>query len=103
VTSAYVIDKKPFGQSKTRNTIRALQTTLCGVFRSRTSRSNRSRSATLIEIRTIFLVRADSQVRAPLRIVSQQRRTKSSGLTAFQIVGAYAARVPFAEQGWTTV
>jgi hypothetical protein len=48
------------------NTIRARQTTFCGVFRSRTSRSNRSRSAALIEIRSIFLIGADSQVRADL-------------------------------------
>src|ERR1700756_194868 len=37
------------------NTIRALQTTFCGVFRSRTSRSNRSRSTALTAIRSIFL------------------------------------------------
>jgi len=48
------------------STIRALQTTFCGVFRSRTSRSNRSRSAAVIEIRSIFLIGADSQVRADL-------------------------------------
>jgi hypothetical protein len=46
------------------NTIRALQTTFCGVFRSRTSRFNRSRSAALIEIRSILLIDADLQVRA---------------------------------------
>jgi hypothetical protein len=48
------------------STIRALQTTFCGVFRSRTSRSNRSRSAALIAICSIFLIGADSQVRADL-------------------------------------
>jgi hypothetical protein len=37
-----------------------------GVFRSRTSRSSRSRSAVLIEICSIFLIGADSQVRANL-------------------------------------
>jgi hypothetical protein len=52
--------------SLANNTIRALQTTFCGVFRSRTSRSNRSRSAALIEMRSIFLIGADSQVRADL-------------------------------------
>jgi hypothetical protein len=41
---------------------RALQTTFWGVLRSRTSRSNRSRSAALIEICSIFLIRAESQV-----------------------------------------
>ena len=49
-----------------RKAIRALQTTFCGVFRSRTSRSNRARSAPPIEIRSIFLIGADSQVRADL-------------------------------------
>jgi hypothetical protein len=48
------------------NTIRALQTTFCGVFRSRTNRSNRSRSAALIKICSIFLIGAESQVRADL-------------------------------------
>jgi len=48
------------------STMRALQTTFWGVFRSRTSRSNRSRSAALIDIRSIFLIGADSQVRANL-------------------------------------
>jgi hypothetical protein len=48
------------------NTIRALQTTFCGVFRSRTNRSNRSRSDALIPICSIFLIDADSQVRADL-------------------------------------
>jgi hypothetical protein len=52
--------------SLANNTIRALQTTFWGVFRSRTSRSNRSRSATPIEIRSIFRIGADSQVRADL-------------------------------------
>src|SRR5262249_45456577 len=41
-------------------------TTSCGAFRSLTNRSNRSRSATLIEICSIFLIGADSQVRADL-------------------------------------
>jgi hypothetical protein len=36
------------------------------VFRSRTSRRNRSRSATPIEIRSIFLIDADSHLRADL-------------------------------------
>jgi hypothetical protein len=36
------------------------------VFRSRISRSNRSRSVALISIRSIFLIGADSQVRADL-------------------------------------
>jgi len=49
-----------------KSTIRARQTTFWGVFRSRTSRSNRSRSAALIEICSIFLIGADSQVRADL-------------------------------------
>lgn len=48
------------------STIRALQTTFCGVLLSRTSRSNRSRSTVLIAICSIFLVGADSQVRADL-------------------------------------
>jgi hypothetical protein len=52
--------------SAANNTIRARQTTFCGVFRSRTNRGNRSQSASLIEIRSIFLIRADSQVRADL-------------------------------------
>jgi hypothetical protein len=52
--------------SPSSNTIRALQTTFCGVFRSLTSRSNSSRSATLIEIRSIVLIGAGSQVRADL-------------------------------------
>jgi hypothetical protein len=52
--------------SLANNTIRTLQTTFCGVFRSRTSRSNRSRSAALIEICSIFLIGADSQLRADL-------------------------------------
>ena len=47
-------------------TIRARQTTFCGVLRSRISRPSRSRSAAPIEIRSIFLIRADSQVRADL-------------------------------------
>ena len=44
----------------------ALQPTFCGVFRSRTSRSNRSRSAAPIKIRSIFLIAADLHVRADL-------------------------------------
>jgi len=52
--------------SLANSTIRALQTTFWGVFRSRTNRSNRSRSAALIEICSIFLIDADSQVRADL-------------------------------------
>ena len=43
-----------------------LQTPFYGVLRSLTRRSNRSRSAALIEIRSIFLIGADSQVRADL-------------------------------------
>src|SRR5207248_4177915 len=61
--AAIAVAVKP---SLANNTIRALQTTFCGVFRSRTSRSNRSRSDMLIEIRSIFLIGADSQVRADL-------------------------------------
>src|SRR5437763_16428236 len=49
-------------QTLASNTICALQTIFCGMFRSRTSRSNRSRSAALIEIRSIFPIGADSQV-----------------------------------------
>jgi hypothetical protein len=52
--------------SPANSTIRARQTTFCGVFRSRISRSNSSRSAALIEIRSIFLIGADSQLRADL-------------------------------------
>ena len=52
--------------SPANSTIRALQTTFCGVFRSRTSRSSRSQSAVLIDIRSIFFIGADSQVRADL-------------------------------------
>jgi hypothetical protein len=52
--------------SLAKSTIRALQTTFWGVFRSRISRSNRSRSGALIEICSIFLIGADSQVRANL-------------------------------------
>ncbi len=52
--------------SPAKSTIRALQTTFWGVFRSRTSRSNLSRSAALIEICSIFLIGAESQVRADL-------------------------------------
>lgn len=48
--------------SAANNTIRARQTTFCGVFRSRTNRSNHPRSASLTEIRSIFLIPADSQV-----------------------------------------
>jgi hypothetical protein len=48
------------------STICALQTTFWGVFRSRTSRSNRSRSDALTDIRSIFLISANSQVRADL-------------------------------------
>ncbi len=43
-----------------------LHTAAGGVFRSRTNRSNRSRSAALIEICSIFLIRADSHVCATL-------------------------------------
>jgi len=50
--------------SLARSTIRARQTTFCGVFRSRTSRSIRSPSAGLTEIRSIFRIPAGSQVRA---------------------------------------
>jgi hypothetical protein len=52
--------------SPANRTIRARQTTFCGVLRSRISRSSRSRSAALIKIRSIFLIGADSQVRADL-------------------------------------
>jgi hypothetical protein len=52
--------------SAANSTIRARQTTFCGVFRSRTNCSNRSRSAALIEICSIFLIRADSHVCATL-------------------------------------
>jgi hypothetical protein len=52
--------------SLANNTIRALQTAFCAVFRSRTNRSNRSRSAALIPISSIFLIGADAQVRADL-------------------------------------
>jgi hypothetical protein len=52
--------------SHRRDKMRTGQATFCGVFRSRTSRSNRSRSAVLIEICSIFLIGADSQVRADL-------------------------------------
>ncbi len=48
------------------NTIRARQTTFCGVFRSRTSRCNRSSSAALGAIRSIFLIGADPQVHTNL-------------------------------------
>jgi hypothetical protein len=52
--------------SPTNGMIRALKTTFWGVFRPRTNRSCRSRSAALIEIRSIFLIGADSQVCADL-------------------------------------
>jgi hypothetical protein len=52
--------------SLAKSTIRARQTNFCGVFRSRTNRSSRSRSASLIEIRSIFRIGADSQVQADL-------------------------------------
>jgi hypothetical protein len=48
--------------SLAKSTIRALQTTFWGVFRFRTSPSNPSRSALLIEIRSIVLIGPDSQV-----------------------------------------
>jgi hypothetical protein len=48
--------------SLAKSTIRALQTTFWGVFRLRTSPSNPSRSALLIEIRSIVLISPDSQV-----------------------------------------
>ena len=57
--------------SPARNMICARQTTFCGVFRSRTSRSNPSRSATLI-----FLIGANSPVCADLWIVCQKRNTE---------------------------
>jgi len=44
------------------STIRALQTTFWGKFRLRASRSNRSRSALRIKIRSIVLIGPDSQV-----------------------------------------
>src|SRR6185295_5919293 len=50
--------------------------TFCGVFRPRARRSNRSRSAAPIEIRSIFLIGADSQVRADLCILCQQQNTR---------------------------
>jgi hypothetical protein len=50
----------PSAHKLANNTIRALQTTFCSVFRSLTGRPNRSRSAALIEIRSIFLIGADS-------------------------------------------
>jgi hypothetical protein len=46
--------------------MRARHTTFCGVFRSRTSRSIRSRSAALTEIRSIFRIGADSLICADL-------------------------------------
>jgi hypothetical protein len=52
--------------SLANSTIRARQTTFWGVFRSRTSRSSRSRSAVLIEIRSIVLIGPNSQVCADL-------------------------------------
>jgi len=55
-----------FKKSLASSTIRALQTTFCGVFRSRTSRSNRSRPVMLIAICSIFLIGTDSQLRADL-------------------------------------
>jgi hypothetical protein len=61
--AAIVVAVKP---SLANNTIRARQTTFCGVFWSRISRSNRSRSPSLTEIRSIFLINADSQVRVDL-------------------------------------
>jgi hypothetical protein len=48
------------------STIRARQTAFCGVLRSLTSRSSRSRSATLVEICSVFRIGADLQVRADL-------------------------------------
>jgi hypothetical protein len=48
--------------SLANSTIRALQTIFWGVFRSWTSRTNRSRSAPLIKIRSIFLIGTESQV-----------------------------------------
>jgi len=48
------------------STIRARQTNFRGVFRSRTSSSSRSRSASLIEIRSIVRIGPDSQVQADL-------------------------------------
>jgi len=51
-----------FNPAAAPGTILARHTTLCGVFRSRTRRSKRSRSASLIDIRSIFLIGADSQV-----------------------------------------
>ena len=48
--------------SAANSTMRARQTTFCGVLRSRTSRSSRPRSVSLTEIRSIFLIGADLQV-----------------------------------------
>jgi hypothetical protein len=54
------------GDAKGTRHLRALQTTFWGEFRSHTSRSNLSRSAALIEICSIFLIGAESQVCADL-------------------------------------
>jgi hypothetical protein len=59
----HVLPKSPPPSAHRR---RALQTTFCGVFRSRTNRSNRSRSAALTEICSIFLIGVDSQIRVDL-------------------------------------
>ncbi|KRR02322.1 hypothetical protein CQ10_18995 [Bradyrhizobium valentinum] len=48
--------------SLAKSTIRALQTTFWSVFRFRDQHSNPSRSALLIEIRSIVLIGPDSQV-----------------------------------------
>jgi hypothetical protein len=52
--------------SLANSTTRARQITFRGVLRSPANRSSRSRSAALIEIRSIFLIGADSQVRTDL-------------------------------------
>jgi hypothetical protein len=49
--------------SLAKSTIRARQTNFCGVFRSRTSRSSRSRSAPPIKISSIFRIGTESRFR----------------------------------------
>src|SRR5689334_1748647 len=50
-----------FSPAPAPRTILARQTSFCDVLRSLTRPSNRSRSASLTEIRSIFLIDADSQ------------------------------------------
>ena len=54
------------GYLRVPSMIDSLEVRVCGVFRSQTSRSSRSRSASLIDIRSIFRIGADSQVQADL-------------------------------------